>query len=376
MIWLERLRCIELFGGPCVTDGDRGALLLPTRKSEALLAYLVAQDEQPVSCEFLCDLLWPYSGPEQARASLRQKTSVLHKALGPVGGDSIASHGDRLAFQTDAAQVDLWTFRAVDTGRADAGRLAAALALYKAPFLDAFRVRSQPFSDWVWSTRQELEAMSLSIGTAALTLWDPGRHPEKRAETARHLCRIEPTHRALIQLYLERGAVELARRQMRECTEALKTHLDAEPAEETRRLAAGIDRDRSQISVADAPSAQRRDLTVLSIQAEVHSEDPGNFARAADTLTEIARTCAAPRGGSLGQVQNDRLLVAFGYPGAHDRQADIALDVALDVVAAGSGCHGGSLWYRSRVPTALCGCRVRSCGMPKGLVRRRPPRMF
>lgn len=218
---------VRLFGGPLISDDDHGAVQLPTPKSEALLAYLVENSGQPASREFLGDLLWPYSGPDQARASLRQETSVLRKALGPKHGRSIVTHGDRLAFHGAEADIDVWTFRALDAAKSSATELTAALRLYRAPFLDAFRVRSQPFSDWLWATRQELEATALQYGAAALKLWDAERHPDKIAETAQVMCRIDPTHelahRRLIEHFLARGEVDLAKRQFRNCTDALKT---------------------------------------------------------------------------------------------------------------------------------------------------------
>jgi len=140
---------IKLFGGPEISDDAGNLLRLPTRKSEALFAYMVERKDQAISRETLADFLWPYSGPDQARASLRQEVSVLRKALGPKNADSIFSQGDRIGFSQNDAVVDLWRFRQISLGTPSLAKQKEVLALYTAPFLNTFRIRSQPFSDCV-----------------------------------------------------------------------------------------------------------------------------------------------------------------------------------------------------------------------------------
>lgn len=125
---------IKLFGGLAVTDESGHLFRLPTRKSEALFAYLVEHRNQSLSRETLADLLWPYSGPDQARASLRQEVSVLRKALGPANADSIVSHGDRIEFSQDEANVDLWNFIEIGVGGQSVTKQIELLSLYTAPF--------------------------------------------------------------------------------------------------------------------------------------------------------------------------------------------------------------------------------------------------
>jgi DNA-binding SARP family transcriptional activator len=50
----------------------------------------------------------------------------------------------------------------------------------------------------------------------------------------------EETHRALMQLYAEQGARELAFRQYQLCRDSLKRELDVEPQAETRSLLEAI----------------------------------------------------------------------------------------------------------------------------------------
>ena len=342
---------IALFGGPVIKDDERGPIQLPTRKSEALLTYLVEAAGHPVSREHLGDLLWPHSGQDQARASLRQETSVLRKALGPEHNACLVTHGDRIAFDCADARVDLWRFRAVDVTQSDAVELTAALRLYKAPFLDAFRVRSQPFSDWLWTIRQGLEATALTFGTTALKQLDIHRNPDQAAETAQALCRIDPTfelaHRTLIELYLSRGEIDLAKRQLRECTEALRSQLDAPPSDETLALAERIARGADRPVSAGHFAQQRREVTVLAVQSDIQSADPEDFATSIASLSDLAGGIVSAKGGTLFLAHNDRLLFLFGYPTAHDRQVDIAADAALDILDARE--RGASRGFSCRI---------------------------
>lgn len=85
-------------------------------------------------------------------------------------------------------------------------------------------------------------------------------------------------------------------------------------------------------------SAQRREVTVLSVQADVQSTDPEDFANAAASLTELTKDLLGNTGATQFLAHNDRVMIAFGFPNAHDRQADIAVDVAMDILEC---CEGG-----------------------------------
>ena len=54
-------------------------LAVSSKKACGLLAYLALQPERLHSREVLADLLWPESGPEQSRASLRQAIVTLRR---------------------------------------------------------------------------------------------------------------------------------------------------------------------------------------------------------------------------------------------------------------------------------------------------------
>lgn len=334
---------ISLFGSLVISQGGSDLIRLPTRKSEALLAYLVSQEGNEVSRETVADLLWPLSGPDQARASLRQELSVLRKGLGATHGERVFSGADRMAFDGAGAQVDLWRFNALAKHPGDDPALTSqALGLHSGPFLDAVRIRSQPFSDWVWSTRQSLEGTAIALGADALNF--PAIDPDNAIEIARNLTRIDPTfepaHRALMQVFFERGDIDLAKRQLGLCREALKTKLDTEPSEDTLLLAAALDapvaRDGTRavpVPEPTRPARQRRAVTFLSVLVDIPCTDAEEFDDLSVKLTTRVARMVEAKGGVLFDSFHGRMIASFGYPTSHGREADTALGVGFDVLA-------------------------------------------
>jgi len=359
---------LRLFGSLIISEGSGDVIRLPTRKSEALLAYLVGQDGSEVSRETLADMLWPLSGPDQARASLRQELSVLRKGLGPIHGERIFSGADRMSFDGHDADVDLWRFRALAAGAgADPEQLKDAVALHTGPFLDAVRIRSQPFSDWVWATRQTLEGTAIALGAEALSLSATQQQPDQTIEIARGLTRIDPTfepaHRALMSVFLERGDIDLAKRQFGLCREALKTKLDAEPSEQTQLLAAELDAPQARAGSRARPTApepepsrparQRRAVTFLSVLVDVPSTDPEEFDDLTVKLTKLVAHMVEAKGGVLFDAFHGRMMASFGYPTSHGREADTVLGVAFDILDAVEAGFGPSMACRIGVSQGI-----------------------
>ena len=73
---------LQLFGGFRARLEPGGPLRLPTRKAEALLAYLAVPLGQPHPRDKLASLLWGDLSESQARASLRQTLFRLRRAIG------------------------------------------------------------------------------------------------------------------------------------------------------------------------------------------------------------------------------------------------------------------------------------------------------
>ncbi len=334
----------KLLGGPVFKRPDGNIARLPTRKSEAMLAYLVERRHEAVSREVLAGLLWPYSAEEQARASLRQEISVLRKALGPEIAHVIVPQGDRIELSMDGLDADIWRIRDSPAADQSPANVIALLELYIAPFLDSFSIRSQPFSDWVWTTRQALETEILNIGHSALRHCIDNQDAENTTQIALHLCRIDPTyeqaHRALIEHYLRAGDDAAASRQLQKCKAALKSNLDVDVSDETLLLFETITADAIATSsnaqkAAQEPDPavpQRRFITALSISVNLEIDDPEDFEKAASEINAQIRNCVENDGGTVLQVSGDHVLACFGYPIGHDTDPDTAVFVALSVL--------------------------------------------
>ncbi|MEN8933352.1 MAG: AAA family ATPase [Planktotalea arctica] len=335
---------INLFGGPTLSRTDREFAQLPTRKSEALLAFLVERGGAPVSREALAALLWPYSAEDQARASLRQEISVLRKALGADFSALIVAQGDRIEIAKTGLNVDIWKLRDKSAEGISPAATVELLALYTAPFLDTFRIRSQPFSDWVRAARQALETQVLQLGQNALQQALAEQDHPTIAQISQQLCRIDPTyepaHRALIAGYLQNGDTTAAQRQLGYCKDALKTHLDIEVSQETLQLfeenhshVSAPSINRSTLASSKAPVVQqRRFISVLSIELGLQIDDPEDFESASEHMIALIKTKVSARSGFVLQTFGDHFVACFGYPIGYDTDPDTAVFAAREII--------------------------------------------
>lgn len=125
-----RLRLGVLGGFRAILPGGSPAAL-PTRKAEALLAFLACRAGEPQSREQLAALLWGDRGDRQARHSLSQSLSSLRAGL---GDDLFLASCGREAVALDIARLDL---DLAEFTRLAAGgtieELDAAAGLYRGP---------------------------------------------------------------------------------------------------------------------------------------------------------------------------------------------------------------------------------------------------
>ena len=69
----------------------------PSRKAQALLAYLALRPGEALCREKLMDLLWSDRGETQARTSLRQALTALRKGLAAVQPLPLVVNDDKVA---------------------------------------------------------------------------------------------------------------------------------------------------------------------------------------------------------------------------------------------------------------------------------------
>ncbi|MBI2205437.1 MAG: alpha/beta hydrolase, partial [Candidatus Rokubacteria bacterium] len=82
---------LTLLGGFELQADSGAAIRLPTRKAEALLAYLALHGGHAQPRDKLAALLWGDAPDVSARASLRQTLSLVGKALGATAVSALSA---------------------------------------------------------------------------------------------------------------------------------------------------------------------------------------------------------------------------------------------------------------------------------------------
>ena len=219
---------LSLLGRFSVEAGG-DSLELPSKKAQALLAYLAMPPGRRHARPHLAGLLWGDMDEERARHNLRQCVSALRKVLGDA---VIASDGDALYLDPCAVEVDV---AALERGAADAVTPAGP-----GEFLEGLSLREEPFDEWLADQRARLERLTCDrLGEAAAARAAAGA-VDDAIELARRQLALDPAsedgHRLLIELYGRCGRQSAAIRQYGICVEALQRHLGVAPSAETVRL--------------------------------------------------------------------------------------------------------------------------------------------
>jgi DNA-binding SARP family transcriptional activator len=98
---------LALLGGFEARLQDGSALVLPTKKSQALLAYLALPAGRIHTREQLATLLWGDMPEPQARGNLRQGLSRLRNALPRPVRPAVIFDGPTVALDTSIVEVDV-----------------------------------------------------------------------------------------------------------------------------------------------------------------------------------------------------------------------------------------------------------------------------
>lgn len=233
---------LQLLGRFDAHDARGTSIPVPTRKAEALLAYLALPAGRWHSREHLAGLLWGRSGDEQARISLRQTLSTLRRELSEHDADALLSRGDSLALDPDAIDSDARQLEALAMGQADAR--ARADELYAGELLEGFSLHEEAFEEWLEATRRRFDEHAVSALARELARCLDAGDTERGIAVAGRLLAIEPlreeAYRSLMRLYALAGRRGAAIEQYERCRSALRRELGTGPEPETERLASEI----------------------------------------------------------------------------------------------------------------------------------------
>src|SRR5580698_551621 len=229
---------ISLLGGFQARVGA-STIHLPTRKTQALLAYLALHPGHPHDREKIQGLLWPDAPPRQAQASLRQTLFTLRKTLPGTSAAALLTTATTVALDASHLTVDVAILER-HVGGVTREALEGVASLYAGHLLEAFVIDEAPFDRWIENERSRLREVALGTLERLLDLQAAAGEPEKAIQTALHSLRLDPlresTHRALMQLYAASGRRGAAVQQYRSLVSALAQELGVEPDSQTKRL--------------------------------------------------------------------------------------------------------------------------------------------
>jgi len=289
---------LKLFGGFQARLEPGLPIKLPTRKAQALLAYLALHPEPAPHRDSLAALLWPDRTDDQARASVRHALHELRRALASCA-DVLKTEGDTVTVDTDLVDLDVAAFgRLLAEGTPEA--LAQAAALHRGDLLAGLGVSEEPWEAWLRETRERLRELAGDGLARLLAHQRKADQLDAAVRTAGQLLALdplqEPVHRTLMRLQAQLGQRGAALRQYQHCVSVLRTELGVEPEAETRQLYQEI---LQQRTTARAASVGRR--TRVPKVPETRPAETALIGRDAEAaqIREALDRAAGERGGVL-----------------------------------------------------------------------------
>ena len=240
------------FIGPFeVKARNGGPIILPGRRSVALLACIAENAEQAWSRERLARLIWAGRGGTQARNSLRQELVRIRRALTDALGADLQLWKGRqgLFLPNDIFDTDL--VRLSGAVR-DPMRAGEAAELYRGELLEDYPADDTPFGTWLADRRHRLRQSVIGCLLEALSRNEAapqagasaGDADPRELRLAQRLLELEPwcedAHRWVMQFHLRRGDEAKAVRQYQLCEEALRSAVGTAPSAATFALISHI----------------------------------------------------------------------------------------------------------------------------------------
>jgi DNA-binding SARP family transcriptional activator/tetratricopeptide (TPR) repeat protein len=311
---------IRLLGPLEVVRSGRPAPLPRSKKTRALLAYLVATRSRH-SRAHLCELFW--DGPDDPRAALRWSLTKIRSLVDEDGVTRLVTAHEGVTFEQEDADVDLIALRSeVATGvsslATDALRRSADR--FRGEFLDGLDLPDcYRYHEWWTAERESIRAIRVAVLSALTDRLRP--QPDAALPSARARLLVDPfseaAHIRVIQLLAAAGRTREALQQYESCRRMLEGQLGAKPT-------AALERARAAIASA-RPSDSSVPITIVAPRAAAAAPLVGR----APELTHIAAAVAAAAAG-----ESRGCLWITGEPGIGKTRL---LEAVADEVRAAGG---------------------------------------
>jgi TolB-like protein/CheY-like chemotaxis protein/DNA-binding SARP family transcriptional activator len=183
---------IQLLGEMAVLRGPEPLALPPSKKTRALLAYLVATGRAQRR-ERLCTMFWDV--PDDPRGALRWSLSKLRVLVDePQGPVRLVADRETVAFVPEGAACDLLALRRLATARFDAVStevLEATANGIGGEFLEGFELSSQPdFQAWCLAEREDVRRSHAALLATLVARLSPDA-PDAALPHARRLVALD-----------------------------------------------------------------------------------------------------------------------------------------------------------------------------------------
>ena len=302
---------------------DNRALVFPSRKARALLAYLSVPTGRPHSRDKLAGLLWGDTAEPQARNSLRQCLFGIRRILLAHRVRALVVDGESVALDPAAVRVDVAAFdRLVTEG--SLASLSRARALYQGPFLDGLILPEPQFEDWLMAERRMLLDRAIQAFARLIDRHVEAGAVDRAIQTGLDLVALdplsEPAHCTVMRLHAALGRRGAALRQYQACADVLRRELGVEPAVATQHLYRQILR---QAEATPGPPAEWSEGSTAASSRRAFAPLAGRVGEL-DRLNEAAAAARRGRG---------RVVVLLG-------EAGIGKSRLVDEVLATTGAEG------------------------------------
>jgi DNA-binding SARP family transcriptional activator len=230
---------LKVLGGFEARSDQGPVLVLPTKKTQALLTYLALPPGRSHARDKLASLLWGDMPDAQALGNLRQALTRIRRVLPRPVLRALVLDGKTVALDSSIVEVDAVRFeQLVADGKPDS--LERAATLYQGELLTGVTLSERSFDDWLMSERERLHELAVQSMARLLAHQQKRGLAEPALQTGLRLLSLDPlqeaVHRRVMRLYAEFGRRAAALRQYQRCVSILRREVAAEPELETQQL--------------------------------------------------------------------------------------------------------------------------------------------
>lgn len=295
--------------GPIEVSVDGAPVKLASKRARALLGYLVLRAGTEVPRSLLAGLLWGERSEIQARASLRQTLSELRGALAASAKDPIRAGKEAVAWDRDAAWIDVRVLEAAASSTDDSS-LALAAPVFRGDLMEGLSIDAAAFEQWLAGERERFRLAACSVYLRLMQRAEQDGRVEEAIAYGQKLLSIDPlqeqVHRALMRFYAAQGRYDAALAQYERCRRELSEQIGVRPQPETDDLVRSLRLKRQgraaeaggnpqiRIEAEDRKQPElpdRSSVAVLPFTTIGSDQESGYFAEgvADDIITELSR---------------------------------------------------------------------------------------